>query len=176
MVEMYTFAYRNSINNLIKTIKTMKKKLNFLCVLMLLLMAAQVVVTFVTGADAFAEGWREGASGKGPNTWGSFLEMIGVFLVVIAAIVSFACFVRFILNVNRNEVFVWDNVPLLRLTGIGLFIVALFAMVDGYFNGREFAEVFDASIDILIFSVFNLIVSEVFAIGLKLKNESDLTI
>jgi hypothetical protein len=49
-------------------------------------------------------------------------------------------------------------------------------MVDGYFNGREFAEVFDASIDILIFSVFNLIVSEVFAIGLKLKNESDLTI
>ena len=33
----------------------MKKRLNFFCVLMLLLLATMVVMTFVTGADAFHE-------------------------------------------------------------------------------------------------------------------------
>ena len=36
----------------------MKKRLNIFCILMLLLMATMVVMTFVTGADAFQEGWN----------------------------------------------------------------------------------------------------------------------
>ena len=45
----------------------MKKKLNIFCVLMLLLMATQVVMTFVTGADAFMEGWEKAVRQKQPK-------------------------------------------------------------------------------------------------------------
>jgi hypothetical protein len=43
-------------------------------------------------------------------------------------------------------------------------------------EGGNFAEAFDEAIGLMIFSVFNLIVAEAFAIGLKLKEEQDLTI
>ena len=102
--------------------------------------------------------------------------MIAGLVVVIAAIVSFVCFLRFILNVNSNEVFVWDNVSLLRLTGIGLLVVVLIIAGDELIDGRSFSSVLDKYTDMLIFSVFNLIVAEAFAIGLKLKQEQDLTI
>lgn len=42
----------------------MKKRLNVFCVLMLLLMATMVVMTFVTGADAFQEGWEKGSNAE----------------------------------------------------------------------------------------------------------------
>lgn len=154
----------------------MKKKLNFLCVLMLLLMVAQVVMMFVMGADDFEKGWREGRNAGPANTWEALLGVIAGLVVVIAAIVSFVCFLRFILNVNSNEVFVWDNVSLLRLTGIGLLVVVLIISGDELIDGRSFSSVLDKYTDMLIFSVFNLIVAEAFAIGLKLKQEQDLTI
>ena len=154
----------------------MKKKLNLFCVLMLLLMAIQVVMTFVMGADDFARGWEEGSKAGPAKTWGSLLELLGALLGLVAAITSFACFFRFILNVNRNEVFVWGNVLLLRLTGIGLLLLALTAAGVELHGGTSLTDVYDHTIDMLIFSVFNLIVAEVFAIGLKLKEEQDLTI
>ena len=154
----------------------MKKRLNIFCVLMFLLLAAQVVMTFVTGADAFAEGWREGASAGAESSWGGLLETIAGLVVVIAAFFSFGCFVNFILNINRNKVFVWDNVLLLRRTGIGLFVVILLISVCELFNGKSFTAVYDNYFDVLIFCVFNLIVAEAFAIGLKLKEEQELTI
>lgn len=156
----------------------MKKKLNFLCVLMLLLMVAQVVTTFVMGADAFAEGYRAGASDGVSKiaTWTGFLDMLLCFVVVIAAIVSFACFFRFILNVNQNEVFVWDNVLMLRLTGIGLLVTVFAVSAEELLNGGSITAACDEYISILIFCVLNLIIAEVFAIGLKLKQEQDLTI
>lgn len=97
----------------------MKKKLNLFCVLMLLLMVAQVVTTFViTG----------------------------------------------------------ENVNLLRLTGIGLLIITVFILCPTLWEGENFAVAFDETIGLMIFSVFNLIVAEAFAIGLKLKEEQKLTI
>ena len=155
----------------------MKKRLNIFCVLMLLLMAAQVVMTFVTGADAFAEGWREGAeAGAKGFTWSGLLEVIVGLIVVIAAFFSFGCFVHFILNINRNKVFVWENVLMLRMTGIGLCIVVLLISADEYLNGKSLMAVYDDYFEILIFCVFSLIVAEAFAIGLKLKEEQELTI
>lgn len=155
----------------------MKGKLNFLCVVMLLLMVAQVVMMFVMGADDFAKGWREGAQADTSHTtWPEFLSMLLCFAVVIAAIGSFACFFRFILNVNRNEVFEWDNVLMLRLTGIGQLVMVLSISVFTFLNGEAFTDVYDTCYQVLIFSVFNLIVAEAFAIGLRLKQEQDLTI
>ena len=154
----------------------MKKKLNIFCVLMLLLMASQVVMTFVTGADAFMEGWNDGKNAQPANTWGSLLEFFAEMFAVVAAIVSFISFIRFILNVNRNKVFVWENVNLLRLTACGLMILAVIAACDELYAGCSFVDVYDHFFDAFLFGVFNMIISEVFAIGLKLKEEQDLTI
>lgn len=154
----------------------MKKRLNIFCVLMLLLMAIMVVMTFVTGADAFQEGWNKGRDVLPANTWLALLEFFVEMIAIVAALVSFASFVRFILNVNHDKVFVWENVHLLRLTGVGLLVMALIVSADEYFTGTSLTEVYDNYFDILIFCVFNLIVAEAFAVGLKLKEEQDLTI
>ena len=154
----------------------MKKKLNLFCVLMLLLMVAQVVMMFVMNADAFQEGWQEGASGQTPSGWTALIGLLFGIAVILAAIVSFVCFLRFILNVNHNDVLTGENVNLLRFTGIGLLIITVFGLYLALWEGENFAEAFDEAIGLMIFSVFNLIVAEAFAIGLKLKEEQDLTI
>lgn len=154
----------------------MKKRLNIFCVLMLLLMATMVVMTFVTGADAFQEGWEKGHEAGPANTWPQLLEFFAEMFAIVAALVSFISFIRFILNVNRNKVFVWENVNLLRLTACGLMVLALVAAGDELYTGCSLVEVYDHFFDAFIFGVFNLIVAEVFAIGLKLQEEQDLTI
>ena len=159
----------------------MKKKLNFFCVLMLVLMAAHVVFTFFLGADSiadgFAEGYRDGASEVHPTmTWTMLFHILLCLAVGVAAVVSFVCFFRFIVNVNHNKVFEWDNVLLLRITGWGLLAFALLGSAGELLDGISLEKVYDDLFEILIFGVFNLIVAETFAIGLKLKEEQDLTI
>ena len=159
----------------------MKKKLNFFCVLMLVLMAAHVVFSLFLGADSvaagFADGYREGASEVHPTmTWTKLFHILLGLAVGGAAVVSFICFFRFILNVNHNKVFEWDNVLLLRITGWGLLAFALLGSAGEMCDGISLEKVYDDFFEILIFCVFNLIVAETFAIGLKLKEEQDLTI
>ena len=154
----------------------MKKKLNLFCVLMLLLMVAQVVTMFVMNAGDFEEGWQSDASDQTTSGWTAIIVYLYGFVVIVAAIVSFVCFLRFILNVNQNNVLTGENVNLLRLTGVGLLIITVFALCSTLWEGENFAVAFDKNIGLMIFSVFNLIVAEAFAIGLKLKEEQDLTI
>ena len=154
----------------------MKKKLNLFCVLMLLLMVAQVVTMFVMNAGDFEEGWQSGASDQTTSGWTELIGSLFCFMVIAAAIVSFVCFLRFILNVNQNNVLTGENVNLLRLTGVGLLINTVFVLCFTLWEGENFAVAFDETIGLMIFSVFNLIVAEAFAIGLKLKEEQDLTI
>ena len=154
----------------------MKKKLNLFCVLMLLLMVAQVVTMFVMNAGDFEEGWQSGASDQTTSGWTAIIVYLYGFVVIAAAIVSFVCFLRFILNVNQNNVLTGENVNLLRLTGVGLLIITVFSLCSTLWEGENLAVAFDKAIGLMIFSVFNLIVAEAFAIGLKLKEEQDLTI
>ena len=154
----------------------MKKKLNFFCVLMLLLMVTQVVTMFVMNAGSFQEGWEKGASYQATSGWTALIGFLFGIAVILAAIVSFVCFLRFILNVNQNNVLTGENVNLLRLTGIGLLIITVFVFCSTLWEGENFAVAFDETIGLMIFSVFNLIVAEAFAIGLKLKEEQELTI
>ena len=154
----------------------MKKKLNLFCVLMLLLMVAQVVTMFVMNAGDFEEGWQSDASDQTTSGWTAIIVYLYGFVVIVAAIVSFVCFLRFILNVNQNNVLTGENVNLLRLTGVGLLIITVFALCSTLWEGENFAVAFDETIGLMIFSVFNLIVAEAFAIGLKLKEEQDLTL
>ena len=154
----------------------MKKKLNLFCVMMLLLMVAQVVTMFVMNAGDFEEGWQSGASDQTISGWTAIIVYLFAFVVIAAAIVSFVCFLRFILNVNQNNVLTGENVNLLRLTGVGLLINTVFVLCFTLWEGENFAVAFDKAIGLMIFSVCNLIVAEAFAIGLKLKEEQDLTI
>ena len=154
----------------------MKTKLNLFCVLMLLLMVAQVVTMFVMNAGDFEEGWQSGASDQTISGWTAIFVYLYGFVVIAAAIVSFVCFLRFILNVNQNNVLTGENVNLLRLTGVGLLINTVFVLCFTLWEGENLAVAFDKAIGLMIFSVFNMIVAEAFAIGLKLKEEQDLTI
>ena len=154
----------------------MKTKLNLFCVLMLLLMVAQVVTMFVMNAGDIEEGWQSRASDQTTSGWTDLIGFFFAFVVIVVAIGSFVCFLRFILNVNQNNVLTGDNVKLLRLTGVGLLIITVFGLCVALWEGGKFAEAFDEAIGLMIFSVFNMIVAEAFAIGLKLKEEQDLTI
>jgi hypothetical protein len=161
----------------------MKKKLNVFCVLMLLLLAAEIIIGFVLNfnehAQAFNEGWQSGRQGGSSSKNITLTELIVVLvgLVCIYLIIrSFVSFVRFILNVNRDKVFVWKNVSLLRWTGWGLLIPFIGVVVYDVLHHVPVEQIYKEDTYCFVFSVFCLIVSEVFAIGLKLKEEQDLTI
>lgn len=161
----------------------MKKKLNVFCVLMLVLMALQVIMSVVLNfnehVQAFNEGWQEGRNGDYVSAYeffgGLLIVILGVacFYLIIRSLVSL---VRFILNVNRDEVFVWQNVSLLRWAGWGLLIPYIIIIVSELLNHVPIRQIYIEDSDSLIFGVFCLIMAEVFAIGLKLKEEQDLTI
>lgn len=156
----------------------MKKKLNLFCVLILVLKAAQIIIgnvmSFGENAQAFKEGWEDG--GKAETNSGELLIVILVIACIFLIIRSLIAFVRFILNVNRDKVFVWENVPLLRWTGWGLLIATAIIATHDLLEHVPADKIYNNTIDDFIFSVFCLIMAEVFIIGLKLKEEQDLTI
>ena len=159
----------------------MKKRLNLFCVLMLLVLAAEIVLSFVFSWDTFTDGWRDAAKGtdihmKDYISGVRWLFFISAPFVIYFGIRAFVSFVRFILNVNRNQVFVWDNVRLLRWTGWGILIWVALCVIIELFAHVPLATICSEYMDMLVIGVFSLIVSEVFAIGLKLKEEQDLTI
>lgn len=161
----------------------MKKKLNLFCVLMLVLMAIQVIMGIVLNfnehAQAFSEGFHEGRKGDYVSAY-EFICGLLTFILGVACIYliirAFVSLVRFILNVNRDKVFVWKNVPLLRWAGWGLLIPYVVTIVYDLLNHVPVRQIYIEDSFSLIFGVFCLIMAEVFAIGLKLKEEQDLTI
>ena len=160
----------------------MKKKLNIFCVLMLLLMAAEVIIgivlNYAESAQAFRQGWEDGRS-EHPNFNNLGVDILSVVLgliMIYLVIRAFISFVRFILNVNRDKVFVWDNVRLLRWTGWGILLSGLIISIHDLIEGIALERIYNNVMDDMVFSVFCLIVAEVFAIGLKLKEEQDLTV
>ena len=161
----------------------MKKKLNVFCVLMLLLIAAKIIIgiffNFSEGAQAFKEGWEHGRQAEvtsGSHTMSELLITLLGLVCIFLLIRSLIALVRFILNVNRDKVFVWDNVPLLRWAGWGILIpTVVFATYD-LLSHVPADKVYNQSMDDFIFSLFCLIMAEVFAVGLRLKEENDLTI
>lgn len=115
------------------------------------------------------------------------LNRIASFISVIAGIFCLLQFFYLIRNINRGDIFSWKNVKFLRKLGwalILLFICTLASIVIGNYeasqvlqlNGCEFSYTFAFSDATLILGFISLLVAEVFAIGLKMKEEQDLTI
>ena len=163
----------------------MKKTLNLVCVLMLVLIAAQIIVEFCLefseSAQAFKQGWEDGGKEGATFTYGWGIDLLLIVLAIVVVyfgIRATVSFIRFILNVNRDKVFIWENVRLLRWTGWGFLIVILCMSVHDLIVHIPLEKIYHdyAPMSDLTFGVFCLIVAEVFAIGLKLKEEHDLTI
>ena len=171
----------------------MKKKLNFLCILALSLLT-------VGGA------WTGGECVKGffmfnksLFTGGDVPKAIIVITILLALFIfyflirAFISFIRFIVNVNRDKVFVKENLSLLRWTGKGILIYNVVLILcewptyivissDSYitkYGNTHLLGLKNHLIDngyFIIFAIFCLIIAEVFAIGIKLKEEQELTI
>lgn len=154
----------------------MKKKLNCFCILLLVLMIVSFVMSCLAGAEDFAKGWHEGANHHEPMGAYGILCMFTLLIGFFVGLYAIACFIRFILCVNHGEVFTWDNVSLLRIVGWCFIITPI--IVIGVLT-PEIDRPLEAWSDVLssvLDGVFVLIMAEAFAIGLKLKEEQDLTI
>ena len=161
----------------------MKKKMNFLCLLMFAVIIAEfvlgIVLGFSEGAQAFKQGWEEGRAH--PHTFhhgffGDASLVLLCFVIIFVGLYALACFIRFIRNVNRDQVFTWENVSLLRWSGWGLLTMEVAMILFDAIEGFSLSYIYQEDTNDLIFGVFILIVAEAFAIGLKLKEEQDLTI
>lgn len=122
-----------------------------------------------------------------PAVWETILGSILPFLELILYIWAIVLFLRLIISINKSDIFNWKNVRRLRRLGFALVAGFCCTFAAAYLALREVEEVFtlsnydlnlsDAvSITTLVLGLCSLIVGEVFAIGLKMKEEQDLTI
>lgn len=120
----------------------------------------------------------------------SYYHTIFGFLVCFIMGCSFAIFftfIKFIIAINRLDVFSWQNVSKLRFMGKAMLLVFLTNCVFEYLNYIETSSViqmakYELSKSEVVdyYSLFTglglLLIGEVFAIGLRLKEEQELTI
>ena len=153
----------------------MKKKLNFLCIMLLILMIVGMVVAGFAGISDFKRGYEDGMNESGTSAY-NIIEGLVVFASFLVYIYAFACYVRFILNVNHGEVFTWTNVDLLKTVGWCIVVTTTVMCTSMSFDNIDLLDTWSDAISIITDGIFILIMAEVFSIGLKLKEEQDLTI
>ena len=120
------------------------------------------------------------------STWMMVAQVISGLLAVFAIIASTVLFIQLIVAINKSDIFNWKNVRRLRWLGGALLLNFISEAVPALMNDYELSSVFslsgysmETSIDsvmLVILGLVSLIVGEVFAIGLKMKEEQDLTI
>lgn len=113
----------------------------------------------------------------------SLVQILGI----AASVVGVILFVKLIVSINRSLIFSWRNVRRLRWLGVALIFHYLCMLIPLLVTGREVNQVFAlrgyeihqsdlVSVITLVLAIVSFIVAEVFAIGLKMKEEQDLTI
>ena len=153
----------------------MKKKLNFFCIMLLILMIVGMVMAGFAGVSDFKRGYEDGINESGTSAY-NIIEGLVVFASFLVYIYAFACYVRFILNVNHGEVFTWTNVDLLKTVGWCIVVTTTVMCTSMSFDNIDLLDTWSDAISIMTDGIFILIMAEVFSIGLKLKEEQDLTI
>lgn len=108
-------------------------------------------------------------------------------LALAAGIWALVLFIRIVVSVNRSDIFNWRNVRRLRRLGILLIVGFVCVLLPEYLSLCSLREVFSleaydltlsdsVKVTNLLLGLISLIVAEIFAIGLKMKEEQDLTI
>jgi len=120
--------------------------------------------------------------------WWEMLLILPTSLLLIAAfIVIISRFIKLIIAVNKSIIFDWVNVTRLRQIGGGFLVLYVLNMIaqlyyhymtiaavqlpDYYISGGDVYKT-----TTLLFGLIAFLIAEVFAVGLRLKEEQDLTI
>lgn len=117
----------------------------------------------------------------------SLIQITLSYVVIICAILAIIQFIKFIRNINRSEIFSWQNVKLLRKLGIYLLIMFIVNLVTSIQSTWQVSQILSIpeysynwlqplSESSLLLGVLAFVFAEIFAIGLKMKEEQDLTI
>ena len=120
---------------------------------------------------------------QGLNIYWEFLCSVIYFSGIIMIIFNF---IRIIIAVNKSVIFAWANVKRLRRIGIGFFIMFIINAIMIYNQNSLASEILEienyniinSSIDgsILFIGMISFLVAEIFAVGLRLREEQELTI
>ena len=143
----------------------MKKYINLLCVLILALTLIDLFSTF------FVRGQSVNMTiDLDSLSLGALVFLLVISLVAFAAIViCFVTFIKFILNVNRNEVFTKKNVSLLRKYGVYTLLSGVCVVILIIYVGIPLNKVLVDGLETFIGGFFALLMGEVFCIGLKMQ-------
>lgn len=123
---------------------------------------------------------------KADATDSIFLSLLD-WMVMICCIYAIVQFVKMIRNIHRNIIFDWANVKRLRRLGFSLILCFCCSLVTFAINNHlvsqvislkdcNFSIAFQFSDPTLLIGFTALLFAEIFAIGLKMKEENDLTI
>lgn len=123
---------------------------------------------------------------KADATDSIFLSLLD-WMVIICCIYAIVQFVKMIRNIHRNIIFDWANVKRLRRLGFSLILCFCCSLVTFAINNHlvsqvislkdcDFSIAFQFSDPTLLIGFTSLLFAEIFAIGLRLKEENDLTI
>ena len=139
------------------------KKINVFCVLVLAIMLIDLIVDlFFNTSDASIKVELTSSSTS------SLLFALCVALIALgAAVVAVISFIKFVLNVNRNEVFTEKNIKLIRKYGFCALLCGVCTMILTSYIGEGFWHAVVDSIDALGEGFFALLIGEVFCIGAK---------
>lgn len=121
------------------------------------------------------------------SIWLLMVNQLFLAFSIIPALLAIFLFVKLIISINKSDIFNWKNVYRLRWIGGSLVFCYLCIAIPVFITSYELSEVFAlrgyslhqsdlASVTTLVLGVASLIVAEVFAIGLRMKEEQDLTI
>lgn len=122
-----------------------------------------------------------------PTSSAALWEAMAALVVIVGFIYTTVYFCKLIVQINRNIVFDWTNVKYLRRIGWGLIAIFFCAFVSVWITnyqlsqvvalkGTEFNLLLAFSDPTFILGFIALLAAEVFALGLRLKQENDLTI
>lgn len=122
-----------------------------------------------------------------PSRWQKFTMKFMSFVYLFTVLFAIFVFVRLIISINKSDIFDWKNVRRLRWLGGSLILCFICELIPAYMTSAIVSEVFSLkgysfnlselfTITNLVLGISALIVGEVFAIGLRMKEEQDLTI
>lgn len=126
-------------------------------------------------------------TGNKISIWGYVVQGILILLSSVSIVAALIFFIKLIVSINRMVIFDWINVRRLRKIGYALLIFFLCPFIPqlvSYFNVIDNIKLenyvlmptLDMNASNLFLALGCLVVAEIFAIGLKMKEEQELTI
>lgn len=146
----------------------MKRYVNYLCVLILALMFFELVWEFFLDPGTSVKPKIDIDS----LSLGSLVFLLVVCVAMLGLVVMcFITLVKFVLNVNRNQVFTKKNVSLLRKYGVYVLLFGVGGVILFSYVSIEIRGIVNLIVDTLGEGLFALLMAEVFGIGVQLQEK-----